>query len=1383
MEKFVLRFVLSRESFFEKMETFNPQLVLLDCSAVGEDIGKFVQQVHQKQNDLKIIVLGDSEYEQPMMDCIRAGVDYFLFKHHINQLPEIIQTSLSFSIKPQVSVDNSHFMESLNSARFHLLNYAYHHTFAELLQESLDQICQLTDSEVGFFHFIEADQKTISLQAWSTKTMETYCKANSKGLHYDIEQAGVWADAIRKKCPVIHNDYASMLDKKGLPEGHAPVLRELVVPILRNDSIVAVLGIGNKAIDYDEDDIKIVTHYSDLIWDITGRKKIETQLKGVEERFRIFIENANDTVFTLDREGRFRYISPNWEEILGESPEKALGKPYQDYVHPDDIAYCNEFLEKVFFEGGKHSGLEYRTISKNGIWRWHTISATLLIDDSGGEPIILGISHDINDRRKTEQQLIENEASIRKRLLAITTPDGEVDSLELADMIDWDAMNAMMDDFCELTHFSIGIVDLRGKVLVAKGWQDICTKFHRCNPETLKNCIASDIELSQNVMPGTFKFYKCKNNMWDISTPLMLDNRQVGNIYMGQFFFDDEVLDIDVFRAQAKRYGFKEDAYLEALNTVPRLTPETVATVMNFYTKLSNLISSISFSNIQLARSLAEKDRLLADLKESEKRYHTLIEALPTPIFVAQQGKYCYANSAGLINLKYESLDEFVGTPVMTTIHPESLPLLQQRIQSLQNGGPNNVMELKVLDRDGGVRIAEMTSVPIQFKGESSILILNHDITERKDAEEKFQVAHERLQALWNVASLTDTEDPKIISDYILETITRMTGSQYGFYGFINDDETEMAIHSWSGQAMQECAIQDKARYFPIAEAGIWGDAVRSRKPILIQDYKAHQSGKKGLPEGHVCIRNLLVVPFFSHGRIIAVAAVANNQAAYSEEDIAQVTTFLTNVHSIIDRTRAEQARVKSEALLNDALQLMRTGAWEWDVARQTITWSEEVYRIHGVSPNEYPNASNALLSFSLSCYHPDDRPIVLEAFEECLVSGKSYTLEVRFQPLIGAKKWVRTIGKPVFEGDKVIRVNGYIMDISQRKHAEDELRKQQELLAVSQETAHLGSFEFDLESNTILWTKESFHIFGMNKLSKAPSNEDFSKFIFAEDIEMTLAAYQNSLSNGEKMDLVYRIIRSDGEIRYIHNLGFPEYDSSGMVKRFMGTFQDVTENKVMELALQKSVEEKEVLLREVHHRVKNNLAAVLGLIEMERFNAKDATMENRLADLGSRIKSIATVHETLYKSNDMSKIRFQEYLQALIDNLVTSLQSDQAIVTIIEANQIELDLNLAVPCGLIVNELVTNSLKHAFPETKNGLFHGRQAVIQISVSQKENEIILSVADNGIGFPSDLEIHTSSTLGLKLISMVGEHQLGGKLEVDHSQGTIITLTFPKTNRT
>ena len=166
-------------------------------------------------------------------------------------------------------------VENIIQARLRINEYAVEHTLDELLQNAIDELCALTDSPIGFFHFVEPDQRTLSLQAWSTRTLEEMCTAERKGHSYDIDLAGVWVDCVRQGAPIIHNDYASLPHRKGLPEGHAPVIREMVFPILRDQKMVAIIGVGNKAQDYTENDVAYASRLADMIWDITARKRAE----------------------------------------------------------------------------------------------------------------------------------------------------------------------------------------------------------------------------------------------------------------------------------------------------------------------------------------------------------------------------------------------------------------------------------------------------------------------------------------------------------------------------------------------------------------------------------------------------------------------------------------------------------------------------------------------------------------------------------------------------------------------------------------------------------------------------------------------------------------------------------------------------------------------------------------------------------------------------------------------------------------------------------------------------------------------------------------------------------------------------------------------------
>lgn len=181
-------------------------------------------------------------------------------------------------------VSRQTFTREIMAARLRLMEYSLNHSLNELLRETLDEAEGLTGSCIGFYHFKDPDSQILTLQAWSTKTATMFCKAEGTGSHYPISQAGVWADCVHERRPVIHNDYASLPHRKGLPEGHAAVIRELVVPIFRHDKIVAIMGIGNKSTDYTTRDVDAMTQLADLAWDITELKRLIDERMALDQQ-------------------------------------------------------------------------------------------------------------------------------------------------------------------------------------------------------------------------------------------------------------------------------------------------------------------------------------------------------------------------------------------------------------------------------------------------------------------------------------------------------------------------------------------------------------------------------------------------------------------------------------------------------------------------------------------------------------------------------------------------------------------------------------------------------------------------------------------------------------------------------------------------------------------------------------------------------------------------------------------------------------------------------------------------------------------------------------------------------------------------------------------
>ena len=170
--------------------------------------------------------------------------------------------------------------ETIMQKRFELMEFSAHHTLDELMRKTTDEVSELTGSSIGFFHFVEEDQTTLRMQTWSTHALQLFHVPVSEGSHLSLDQAGVWAEAARQRRPLIQNDYESLSKRKGVPQGHVPITREIIIPIIRNERIMAIMGIGNKPQDYTQHDLEIAERLADYAWDITERKQMEMALEA-----------------------------------------------------------------------------------------------------------------------------------------------------------------------------------------------------------------------------------------------------------------------------------------------------------------------------------------------------------------------------------------------------------------------------------------------------------------------------------------------------------------------------------------------------------------------------------------------------------------------------------------------------------------------------------------------------------------------------------------------------------------------------------------------------------------------------------------------------------------------------------------------------------------------------------------------------------------------------------------------------------------------------------------------------------------------------------------------------------------------------------------------
>jgi PAS domain S-box-containing protein len=306
----------------------------------------------------------------------------------------------------------------------------------------------------------------------------------------------------------------------------------------------------------------------------------------------------------------------------------------------------------------------------------------------------------------------------------------------LADVIDAPALQSLMEDFYDLARIPMAIIDVEGRILVGAGWQDVCTRFHRVHPETCKACIESDTQLTAGLAPGECRLYRCKNHMWDVATPLMVRDRHMGNVFSGQFFFDDETIDYEAFRQQARTYGFDEEAYLAALDRAPRLSRERLDRGLVFFKNLAHMVSRLGDRNVTLARTIAERDALMQSGRERQAD-------LNRAQAVARTGSWRLDVQRNVLSWSEEAHRVFgvpVGTPLsyesfIQAVHPDDRGTVNRAWQAALTGQPYD-LDHRIVVGDVEKWVRERAELEFDENGQ----LLGgfgtvQDITERKRLE------------------------------------------------------------------------------------------------------------------------------------------------------------------------------------------------------------------------------------------------------------------------------------------------------------------------------------------------------------------------------------------------------------------------------------------------------------------------------------------------------------------------------------------------------------------------------------------------------------------------------------------------------------------------
>ncbi|MCW3994709.1 MAG: PocR ligand-binding domain-containing protein [Candidatus Bathyarchaeota archaeon] len=768
-------------------------------------------------------------------------------------------------------------------------------------------------------------------------------------------------------------------------------------------------------------------------------------------------ENLTDAVIIVDGEETVIYLNSSASKLYESPKEEALGRKLGDLFTHEWMSKTDEQTSVALLsKEGSWAGNVYH-VKSNGQKFLAFQSLSTFRDSSGNKRGTIHVIRHANDSVSRNKCLDEQAQSIKKLDQVFSTDEG-IEKQELANLIDAQALQSMMDDLYAVTKIGFAVLDLKGNVLASTGWQDICTKFHRVNPRTLWNCLESDLVLTKGVAAGEFKTYKCKNNMWDIVTPLIIGKKHVGNLFSGQFFFDDEKIDKEAFIQQAETYGFDKETYLCALDKVPRWNRAVVRNLMQFYVKLAEMISRLSYSNLRLTKSLTEQKLIERELRES---HHDLNHAQS----VAKTGSWrlnVLSNQLLWSDETYRMFGIPKGTPLnyetfLERVHPEDRQLVDSKWKAALRGERYDV-EHRILVNGNVFWVHERAE--LEFDRDGSLIGgfgTVQDITEHKTDEQTLQRLNRALRAISNSnQALMRATDESAFLQQGCRIIVEDCGYALVWIGFALDDEAK-SVMPMAYAGFDKGYIDSLNITWADTERGRGptGRAIRTGKPQITNDIRSDPAfapwRKQALERGYA---STVVLPLMFEGKAFGALNVYSPETnVFSVDEVKLLSELASDLsHGIILlRTRAAKEIAESELRKTSeqcrlALEASNIGAWDYDLKTGEIFWDERTREMFGVS-----SGSTIMYQEAMEKIHPDDRQETLAVMSDAVAGrhdGKFYH-EFRVIRQDGSIRWIASHGRVYFSGEgkerKPTRFIGVNMDITKQKEDENALSKARE--------------------------------------------------------------------------------------------------------------------------------------------------------------------------------------------------------------------------------------------------------------------------------------------------------------------------------------------------
>jgi PAS domain S-box-containing protein len=769
--------------------------------------------------------------------------------------------------------------------------------------------------------------------------------------------------------------------------------------------------------------------------------------------------------------------------------------------------------------------------------------------------------------------------------------------------------------------------------------------------------------------------------------------------------------------------------------------------------KVAERTRQLDQANQQLRQELALRKTAVEELRDSKEKYRLVVENAVEAIVVAQDGKLKFFNRRLMDFARGYTQEEMKSLPFTEFIHPDDRELvLSRHWRRMQGEDIPQVYFFRVIDKDGEVTWVEINTVRVDWENKPAVLFFMTDVSERVQAERALRESETRFRVLFQ-----SSPDAIVLID---------PHSPEADWPIIECNDTFCRMNGYTRQELigQSINIVNTEPPKP-GEREAYLEQLRCRSPIILETLHRHKDG-------------------FTFPVQISTALIT----------LGERETVLGIDRDITEQVQAQQALRHSEARYRQLVKHAPAGIYELDLTtNKLVTVNDVMCQFLGYTREELLSMSVADLLFEEGQRHFAHRMRRVLAGEEI-----PETVEFRVKGKHGQEYWALLNVRVLFEHGQPVRAAVVAHDITQRKQAEQELRESEEKYRALTENSKDIIMRFDRKFrhlyvnpavSTVLPQLEPVDLIG-----KTHTEMDFPP----ELCHYWEGMIQKVFDTGQVWEDTFELPAAAGRIVIYWQL-IPEFNEAGEVETVLATSRDITRQKEAEEALKQarteleqkvqarttdltaanvqlkaSLQEKEVLLQEIHHRVKNNMQVISSLLNLQSSSVDNPQALEMLQDSQQRVRSMALIHEKLYRSDNLARIDFAEYINDLTSTLFHSYNAHRKGITLaLQADNVFLGLDQAVPCGLIINELLSNALKHAFPNRQGG-------EIRIGLHLTEpQQVTLTIADNGAGFPADLDFRKTDSLGLQLVNTL-VNQLDGTIEIEVDQGTRFMIMFRNT---